>query len=262
MPARAHRGRSELRRRLAHAALLWAPLLASGCLGSTGVPAPAPSPPAPSGHRQPASRPAPASQPAAAAAPATHPASSPYGPGPYPETAVLVAFGATQRERYDQEILGAAIRWSVDPFLLKGLLFSESRFQARRVNRRTGAAGIAQFTARGRRGMTQLRSRRGDKSGFSLSKALDPKHAIPAAAELLALFSKRYGRDGGVAAYNAGPRAGILVRDLGFWPARPRVGPFLLVVLRHTNRYRTAAGLPPLPLPPVPASQPATEPAR
>jgi soluble lytic murein transglycosylase-like protein len=176
---------------------------------------------------------------------------------------VLVAFGATQRQRYDQEILGAAIRWSLDPFLLKGLLYSESRLEPRRVNRRTGAAGIAQLTGRGRRGVAQLRSRRGDRSGFSLRQALDPKHAIPAAAELLAVHSRRYGLDGAIAAYNAGPWAGKLVRDQGFWRARPRVGPFLLVVVRHTNRYRTAAGLPPLPLPPVPvpASQPASGPA-
>ena len=215
----------------------------------------------PTGHSpEPASQRATASQPATAPA-AALPASGPFGPGPYPETAVLVAFGATQRQQYDQEILGAAIRWNVDPFLLKGLLYSESRFRARQVNRRTGAAGIAQLTARGRRGVAQLRRRRGDPSGFSLRRALDPKHAIPAAAELLALYSRRYGLDGAIVAYNAGPRGGRLVRDQGFWPARPRVGPFLLVVLRHTNRYRTAAGLPPLPLPPVPASQPATGPA-
>jgi soluble lytic murein transglycosylase-like protein len=238
---------------------VWALLLASGCLGRAGAPSPSTPPAALPAPRAAASQPAATSQPAAAAAPATLPA-APLA-SPYPETKVLVAFGATQRQRYDQEILGAAIRWNLDPFLLKGLLYSESRFEPRRVNRRTGAAGIAQITARGRRGVAQLRGRRGDKSGFSLRQALDPKHAIPAAAELLALYSKRYGLDGAIAAYNAGARAGILVRDLGFWPARPRVGPFLLVVLRHTNRYRTAAGLPPLPLPPVPASQPATQPA-
>ena len=39
---------------------------------------------------------------------ATLPAAAPLA-SPYPETKVLVAFGATQRQRYDQEILGSVM---------------------------------------------------------------------------------------------------------------------------------------------------------
>jgi soluble lytic murein transglycosylase-like protein len=159
-------------------------------------------------------------------------------------------FRATQPEPLDPVILAAAVRWGHDPFLLKGLLYTESRLRRDIVNPRTGAAGIAQFTASGRRAVGFIRRARGATGRFTQANALDPVDAIDAAAEVLDYLRDRYGLDGALAAYNAGPATGRLVRRLGYWGARDRVGGFLLVVLRHANRLRTEAGLPPLPPPP------------
>ncbi len=80
-----------------------------------------------------------------------------------------------------------------------------------------------------------------------------PARAIPAAAELLATYIHRFGRDGGVTAYNSGPYGGRMVKKHGFWAARSRlrkVGKthiqghrFLLNVLRRSNQFRRPAGL-------------------
>ena len=166
------------------------------------------------------------------------------------ESLEIRAFRTSQRDKFDAVILAAAIQWKHDPFLLKGLLYTESGFRYDIVNRRTGAAGIAQFTPGGRRAVSYLRRARGVRGHFTQAHALDPVDAIHAAAEVLAHLTDLYGPDGGLAAYNGGPRAGRQVQRLGYWDARKRVGGFLLTVLRHANRMRAEAGLPPLPPPP------------
>jgi soluble lytic murein transglycosylase-like protein len=183
---------------------------------------------------------------------------APRAPASAPAEAIeLRVFRHTQQERFDPVILDAAIRWRHDPFLLKGLLYTESRLRHDIVNPRTGAAGIAQFTASGRHAVALLRRARGAKGPFTQANALDPVDAIDAAAEVLAYLRDQYGLDGALAAYNAGPGAGSAVLRRGYWAARDRVGGFLLVVLRHTNRLRTEAGLPPLAPPPrKPAKRP------
>lgn len=191
------------------------------------------------------------------------------------------SFARSQLGPFDDLILRSALRFRVGPFLLKGLLANESmldpvksgkRRYALIGGRRTlvagGAVGIAQFSGGGVRGVRALRrarQRRGERVlSFDMDRASVPQEAIPAAAELLAHLIRRYGRDGGITAYNSGVVGGLAVSRLGFWRAR-RAGKlsrsgifhiqghrFLLNVLRQTNRYRIAAGLHPIEQPPRP----------
>ena len=146
------------------------------------------------------------------------------------------AFRLTQHDQYDRLIDQAAITWQLDPFLLKGLLYSESHFEATRINPRSGAAGIAQFTVCGRKGLAQIRRRRGCNDEFTRADALKPELAIPAAAELLNYLTRQWGPLTAVKHYNGGADKENFARR----------------VLRQTNRYRTAAGVPPLPTLPRP----------
>jgi soluble lytic murein transglycosylase-like protein len=189
---------------------------------------------------------------------------------------VADVYGSTQNGPFDDVILAAARRFKIDPFLLKGLLHSESKLDPIRYGSRQygehkgqtivisgGAIGIAQFTGHGIREVNALREKRAQTSGavlemFDHEKALQPYKAIPAAAELLAHLIRRYGRDGGITAYNSGVVGGLAVARYGFWRARHegklhRFGVyliqgyrFLLHVLDHANFYRRQAGLAPL----------------
>lgn len=188
---------------------------------------------------------------------------------------VMRRFRKTQRGRYDRRIADAAREWGVDPFLLKGLLTNESRLQNKvgkkhykRIGGKRrlvagGARGIAQFTTMGISAVNEVRQRRHKRGervfAFTEHGAMDPYLSIDAAAELLGAYIERFGRDGGVTAYNSGPYGGRLVRRHGFHGARHRlrrVGHthiqghrFLPNVLSHTNRLRKKAGLRPLVLP-------------
>jgi soluble lytic murein transglycosylase-like protein len=190
----------------------------------------------------------------------------------------LAAFRATQDGAFDQLIADAAERWNIDPFLLKGLLYNESRLEADLVGKRMyrrikgrrvavggGARGIAQFTSDGVHAVNELRERRRREGAsiehFDRADVMVPELAIPAAAELLASYIDRFGRDGGITAYNSGPAVGKLVAKLGFFRARrsgrlSRLGltqlqghRFLPNVLRWTNHFRREAGRPALPGP-------------
>lgn len=190
----------------------------------------------------------------------------------------LTVFRETQTGAFDALIADAAETWGIGPFLLKGLLFTESRLDPRLVGKRIyqkvrgrrtrvggGARGIAQFTTEGVAALNEARQRRhrdGERvAPLRSNEVWNPRVAIPAAAELLRHYMERFGRDGGITAYNTGPYGGRLVKKLGFFRAK-REGKlsrvrdtalqghkFLLNVLRHTNRYRDAAGLRPLPGP-------------
>ena len=187
------------------------------------------------------------------------------------------AFANSQNGPFDDLILAASRRWRIDPFLLKGLLANESSLEPLAVGKRVfkriagkrrvvsgGAVGIAQFSQAGIRAIRRLRRRRGRRQlvlGFDRARARVPAEAIFAAAELLNHLIERYGRDGGITAYNSGVVGGIAVRRLGFWKAR-RAGKlhrsgihpiqghrFLLNVLRWANRFRMHAGIETLSLP-------------
>jgi len=188
-----------------------------------------------------------ASQTHAEAAPTAHPP-----PPPALEDIDQWAFRLTQEDTYDQLILHAAIQWQIDPFLFKGLLYTESRLDPTIINKTSQAAGIAQFTAGGRRGVTNLRRMRGippSRATFTRAQTLDPKEAIPAAAELLAyLFTTCKHTPGALMGYNSGGCRGSRS--------------FVLAVIKHTNRFRTAAGMPPMPAPSFPARRSRTLMAR
>jgi hypothetical protein len=172
----------------------------------------------------------------AEAAPTAH-------PPPMLEDLEQWAFRLTQEDTYDQLILNAAIQWQLDPFLFKGLLYTESRLDPTIINKTSQAAGIAQFTAGGRRGITNLRRMRGippSRATFTRAQTLDPEEAIPAAAELLAyLFTTCKTTTGALMAYNSGGCRGSRT--------------FVFTVFKHTNRIRTTAGMPPMPAPSFPA---------
>jgi soluble lytic murein transglycosylase-like protein len=186
------------------------------------------------------------------------------------ERKVLTAFRRTQKGTFDPRIADAAEEWSVDPFLLKGLLYTESRFESSLVGRRIykkvrgkrrvisgGARGIAQFTGAGISAVNETRQRRHARGhrvfAFTSADVMDPYLAIDAAAELLASYIDRFGFDGGVTAYNSGPYGGKLVQKLGFARAKRRLRKvghtrlqgyrFLTKVLRETRRLHKKAGL-------------------
>ncbi len=179
-------------------------------------------------------------------------------------------FRSTQTGQFDETIADAAAEWGLDPFLLKGLLYNESRLDPKLVGKRIykkvdgkrvsvggGARGIAQFTGDGVAAVNEAREkrqRRGERvRAFNSEDVWVPERAIPAAAELLASYIHRFGRDGGVTAYNSGPYGGRMVKKHGFWDSRSRlrrVGKthiqghrFLLNVLRRTNQFRKKAGI-------------------
>jgi|GEM_PF-5306143 hypothetical protein len=198
--------------------------------------------------------------------------------GPELDMAELRTFAKTQNGPFDQTILNAAVRWNLDPFLLKGLLANESRLDPIRLGKYRvaehegtrvivsgGAAGIAQFSGGGIRAMALIRERqlrRGKPAlTFDRQRALIPDEAIHAAAEFLRHLINRYGRDGGITAYNSGVVGGKIVQRMGFWRAKAsgklsRSGiyhlqgeRFLLNVLKKVNYLRRGAGLIDMPLP-------------
>ena len=146
---------------------------------------------------------------------------------------IYEAYRLTQEHELDDLIVAAAEDWMLDPFLLRGLLYEESRLVPNIINPRSGASGIAQFTRAGRKGLNTIRRMRGCDDEFTYAMTLEPEEAIPAAAELLSYLSSRWGRDAAVAHYNGGPNKK--------WFARR--------VLRWANRFRLESGLPPLPPP-------------
>ena len=154
-------------------------------------------------------------------------------PLPPPEPLRVRAYRLTHRDRLDPAILDAALDWDLDPFLFRALLWVESGLQPGIVNPRSGAAGIGQFTAVGRRGLERIRAARGEPGAFTRADALDPDLAIPAAAELLAYQVDRWGTFHGVAAYNGGKAKRAFARG----------------VLRQARRFRLEAALPPDPPP-------------
>jgi hypothetical protein len=187
----------------------------------------------------------------------------------------LARFRETQRGEFDALIADSAEEWGLCPWLFKGLLENESGLDADRVGRRIyrrvqgkrravggGARGIAQFTKDGVAAVNEVRYRRHKRGErvrpFLPEQVMDPEHAIPASAELLASYIERFGRDGGVTAYNTGPGGGRRVARHGFYNARRTGGlsrhgkahlqghRFLINVLKKTNRLRKDADLPPL----------------
>jgi soluble lytic murein transglycosylase-like protein len=178
------------------------------------------------------------------------PASLAFGPPapPPPPLTEIESFQQTGLEgraaAYTALVAQASSQWGVPPFPLAALLQVESGWQLGRTSPK-GAIGLAQFTPSGRQAVTTLRRRRG-AAPFTQAQALDPTHAISAAAELLSHLQDHCGSlDRALGAYNRGRCGGVT----GF---RARVW-------QVTNRLRLRAGLPPLrpPAPPRPRPRPA-----
>jgi soluble lytic murein transglycosylase-like protein len=88
---------------------------------------------------------------------------------------------------YADHTRAAEQRHGLPRHLIDAILHAESRGNPKARNRKSGAAGVAQFTAGGRRAVERLRRARGAQSWrFTLADAMDPVVAIYAAAELLA----------------------------------------------------------------------------
>lgn len=192
--------------------------LAGGlAFGNPCTPAPSTTKPPKPPHVSPASQPAsaPASQPAA--------------------LDELLVYRMTQRGEHDGLIADAAERWGLSPWLVRGLLHHESRLQARARNENTGALGVGQFVPSGAAAVGRLQRARGVARPFTYRDALDPRLAIPAAAEMLAYL---YDVCGGVWCALAGYNSGSV---------RAVVTGFVRSVEKHMNRFRCAAGLPPEP---------------
>jgi soluble lytic murein transglycosylase-like protein len=181
-------------------------------------------------------------------------------PSPTTSSSALV-FAVKAEGELDRQILSAALEQGLDPWLLKGLLVNESGLDPGMRSRH--GIGIASFTPAGIRGVNFIRGRAARRARrpvpplFSEAGALDPARAVPAASELLGYFVRMFGRDGGVSAYNGGFGHGRAVARLGYHEARKRgilsrsgsvtmSGVYLVNVLKHSNRLRAAAGLPPL----------------
>lgn len=139
------------------------------------------------------------------------------------------AFRATVEWEHAGVVQAAADEWGVDAFILLALLWAESRLDVTAVNRRSRAAGVSQFTATGRRGLERIRRLRGEHAPFTRADALDPHKAIPAAAEMLAWLTSRWGEQGGVRWYNGGKHRRAFARK----------------VFRKLEQLRREAGLPP-----------------
>lgn len=144
-----------------------------------------------------------------------------------------LSFAATQHDVYDHIILAAARERRLDPFILKALLYTESKFNPKAESPK-GAIGVAQFAPSGRGAVTRIRRiKNRNAPSFTHNDALDPAKAIPAAAELLEFFRDRYGLLPALNAYNTG-KPYMHVRG------------FILNIVRVSNQYRVFGGLPPV----------------
>ena len=110
--------------------------------------------------------------------------------------------------------------------VIDSILYAESRGNPKARNRKSGAAGVAQFTAGGRKAVERIRRARGEQRWrFTLADAMDPVQAIAAAAELLA-YLVDYCR-------------GSLVRALGAYnTGRCMVNGYARRVLRYAEFLR------------------------
>ena len=171
-----------------------------------------------------------------------------------------LVFRGTSDGHLDSVIADAADDHDLDPFILKALLYNESKLNPNMKSR--FGVGVGSFTPAGVRGVNWLRERGIGPSGhsferFTIQDAMDPQKAVPAVAEYLSYGIKHFGRDGGLAFYHCGFLHGRAVKKFGYWGAKGRgilsrcgsvrmSGRYVLNILKRANALRTQAGLQPL----------------
>jgi soluble lytic murein transglycosylase-like protein len=102
-------------------------------------------------------------------------------------TAVKVRHG-------DSETKKAAKAHGHSVYLLDAIFHDESRHNPRAYNRKSGATGLGQHTAGGRRAVERIRRARGERNWrYTRADAFDPINAIWATAELLAALVDQCG---------------------------------------------------------------------
>jgi hypothetical protein len=117
----------------------------------------------------------------------------------------VTSFRLTQHGLWDGLILDSSLNWGLDPWVVSSLLWVESKMKPTAENMTSGALGLAQLTPGGRRAVENLRAKRGIVAPFTRLRALEPRDAIPAAAELLAYMIDRCGGlERGLRGYNTG----------------------------------------------------------
>lgn len=106
---------------------------------------------------------------------------------------------------YNAIIREATNQWKLSPALIQALLWKESRFNPKAVNKKTGARGIAQFVRSGAAAVGRLQKARGLTNIFNYNKAFDPVQAIPASCELINyLIHRCKSLPEAIGAYNTG----------------------------------------------------------
>jgi len=152
-----------------------------------------------------------------------------------------LVFKLTQHGKYDRHYQEACEQWKCDPFVLKGLHETESGQSPTPVRGDTLAAGISQFVPSGAAAVGNLQRRRGVKRPFRYVDALDPVKSIHAAAELLNHLVDycRVTND----------NLAVLLSAYNTGKCGARRESFVLRVVKHTNRFRTMGGIPPMPEP-------------
>lgn len=148
--------------------------------------------------------------------------------------------GARQQDpaRYASAVKKASKRWKIDPYLLMGLIQTESRFDPGATSP-TGAAGMGQFTSIGIKEIQRLAkiglyakafSSAKDKAllaklkAFNKDRAYEPGPAIEAAALYLHHLLRTYKQNvpAALTHYNAGGRMAKHVVKHGFKEAKAK----------------------------------------
>lgn len=126
----------------------------------------------------------------------------------YEELSTQLVFVLTQKSDHDGKIWSSSLDRGVNPFVVKELIEYESGGRSHVVNDDSGASGIGQFTAGGRRAVRDIMKMSGANGKFGIKESLDPSHAIPAIVLLLRYCIDLYGVHGGLSCYNMGPKGG------------------------------------------------------
>jgi len=147
-------------------------------------------------------------------------------------------FSVEEHERIatvDPWVTHAASKHGIDPDLLRGIIWVESRYVAR-AKSPAGARGLMQL-------MPATASALADKLGHARANPYDPEFAIAAGSLYLREMIARYGGDVslGLAAYNAGPG------NVDKWRAAgvpPRNAEYVQLVLDAKARFEAAYHVP------------------